>query len=77
MSSAKMSMSTPLDQGAAPRQRQILLRLSGTEHERLQALAEHYGLTQQNALRMLVKRAHDDLEVDARKLVKRGKTAAR
>lgn len=42
------------------REHLIGLRLSTAELSRLDVIAERYGLSRVNALRMLVKRAHDD-----------------
>lgn len=43
------------------RERQINIRLSDEEAQRLDALAAHYGLNIAGVLRMLVKRDHDAL----------------
>ena len=43
----------------ALRDHAVLLRLSKVEDDRLLELAERYGLTRQNVLRLLVKQAHD------------------
>ena len=43
------------------------VRLSTEELARLDVLAEHYGLSRVNALRMIVKRAHDEHEKNRRR----------
>ena len=48
-------------QAVVLRSEQINLRLSADEVTRLNQLAEHYALSPQSVLRMLLKRASDEL----------------
>jgi predicted DNA-binding protein len=43
------------------REKQLNIRLSPEESQRLEAVAEHYSLSAAAVLRMLVKREHDSL----------------
>ena len=46
------------------RARQINVRLSDAEEDRLVLLAEHYGLTAASVIRMLLKREADAQRID-------------
>ena len=50
------------------REKQLNIRLSPEEAERLDAVAAHYSLSAAAVLRMLVKREHDGLEAALKSL---------
>ena len=55
------------------RTEQINLKLTSDELARLERLASHYAISPQSVLRMLLKRASDDLDATAVKPAKKGK----
>lgn len=57
---------------ADAREHLVGVRLSSEELGRLDVLADHYGLSRVNALRLLVKRAHDEYSTRGSRGEKRG-----